>query len=171
VTHVTAVLPAKWCNRLFTTEMLYRTVFTICGTVSVLAGLLSLVFSLLGAESAAALFVSSVVMIVSGLLILCSGFLPKSWLPRVNSENALTMGFTFLVGFAAVGLLLRAALLSGTFYPPQGLAYYLCPGCVPAGMFAGGSLLSQFWVPALVNALIFGTIGGVIGTAFGATRE
>jgi hypothetical protein len=153
------------------TEMLYRTVFDICGIVSVLVGLLSLAFSLLGAESAAALFVSSVVVMVSGLLILCRGFLPESWLRRVNSENALTMGFSFLVGFAAVGLLLRAALLSGTFIPGQGLAYWLCPGCVPAGMFAGGSLFSQFWIPALVNALVFGAIGGVIGTVFGIARQ
>ena len=76
--------------------------------------------------------------------------------------------FRFLLIFAAIGLPVAVAVsfLPPSFArPPIPVVYSLCQACVLTGT-VDPSLVVNLFVLAPINGLIFGAIGGVIGTGF-----
>jgi hypothetical protein len=96
--------------------------------------------------------------------------LPPVWFQRIGAratELRRFSPFRFLLGFAALGLLLVAvfSIVPGHAQPPMALVYSLCPACVLT-VTVDPSLSTTLFVLAPLNALVFGAIGGVIGTAY-----
>jgi hypothetical protein len=71
-----------------------------------------------------------------------------------------------LLIFAAAGLLLVISftLIPLSFRVPMGLLYSMCPACALTAT-VDPSLAATIVVLAPLNALVFGAIGGVVGTA------
>jgi hypothetical protein len=111
------------------------------------------------------------VFLIAGIIAVCLSFAPTAWTERTTGdpgELRRSVPFRFLLSFAAVGLLLVIAFtfVSGRFASPShGVLYSLCPACALT-VTVDPSLGVSLFVLAPLNALVFGAVGGVIGTAF-----
>lgn len=110
-------------------------------------------------------------LIVVGATAVCISLLPTAWVLSIGAEDTKrhhVTPFGFLLTFAALGLLLVVVF---SFIPPSlvrvpiPLVYSLCPACVLTAT-VDPSLTTAALFLAPMNALVFGAIGGVIGTAF-----
>jgi hypothetical protein len=104
------------------------------------------------------------VLLVAGVLALYVALVPSEWLPRAAKGRSL--GSKFLLGFALAGLLivmLVFPLISPGAFRSVGLVYSLCPACVLT--------TKSLYALAPLNGLVFGAVGGVIGTALGIARQ
>lgn len=146
-------------------------VFLICGVVTVLIGR---VYGGLRLYTPLQLFVWSPFFysfLMVGIIAVCLSFAPASWTEStIGNPGGLkrSIPFRFLLTFAAIGLLVAVAV---SFLPPSfarpsiPVVYSLCPACVLT-VTVDPSLAVSLFVLAPINALIFGAVGGVIGTGF-----
>jgi hypothetical protein len=158
-------------------KMAQRVVFFICGVVTVLVGrVYSGLQRLAPPEKIEWLHFPSALLIL-GAIAVCVSFLPTRWVGGVvtkPTELRLITPFKFLLSFAALGLLLVVVF---SFVPPTTLArppiplvYSLCPACVLTATVDPSLTTAVFFIAPL-NALVWGAIGGVIGTAFVVVRR
>lgn len=141
-------------------EVLQRVAFLICGLMTFpLANVYwSFQQAAVTGTSSWSLFVF--VLLVTGVLALYVALAPSGWLPRAAKTRSL--GSKFLLGSALVGLLivmLVFRLVSSAAFQSLELVYSLCPACVLT--------TKSLYAVAPINGLVFGAVGGVIGTALG----
>ena len=118
----------------------------------------------------------SYVLLGVGAIAVCISLLPATWLQALTGKHVevrQATAFRSLLSFAAFGLILAVALnfVPSSFPLSIRVVYMLCPAC-GITITVDSSLAMNLFVLAPLNALIFGAIGGLIGTAYGmATRE
>jgi hypothetical protein len=156
--------------------MLERAAFLICGVMTVLIGRVYWSFQRLAPTNAISWSLFSVVFFVVGVAAICLALLPRAWVrsvPAEHTEGRRSIPFRFLLTFAAAGLLLVIILSfipHQSFQVPTGLVYSICPACVLTAT-VDPSLAAVIVALAPLNALVFGAIGGVIGTTVNLLRK
>ncbi len=144
-----------------TGEVLQRLAFLICGLSTFpIARLYS---SLQQAAPMESLSLFAYVLPVAGVLTLYVALAPDGWLP--HADGVRSSGSKFLLAFALAGLSIVTVF---RFLPPAAfqrveLVYSLCPACVQT--------TSSLYAVAPLNGLVFGAIGGVVGTVVGIARR
>lgn len=156
--------------------MLERAALLICGVMTVLIGRVYWSLQRFAPTNAISWSRFSVVLLVVGVAAICIALLPRAWVRSVPAEgNARrrSVPFGFLLAFAAAGLLLVIILSfipHQSFEPPMGLVYSICPACVLT-VTVDPSLTAVIVALAPLNALVFGAMGGVIGTIVNLLRK
>ena len=154
--------------------MLWRVAFFICGVATVLIGRVYGSLSQLTPTQKISWSPFSYVLLTIGILAICISCLPSAWIQRANQSTS--QRFTplkFLLSFALLGLLLTIVLsfLPSAFaHPSPALVDSLCPACALM-ITVDPSLPTVLFLLAPLNALVFGAIGGVIGTAVGMIKR
>jgi ribose/xylose/arabinose/galactoside ABC-type transport system permease subunit len=147
--------------------MLRRVTFFICGAVTVLIGRVYGSLSYLALTPQFSWLPFSYALLTIGILAVCISFLPSAWIQRANQSRFTPL--KFLSSFAVLGLFLTIAMgliPPGSTHSSPTLVYSLCPACAVMVM-VDPSLPTVIFLLAPLNALIFGAVGGVIGTAVG----
>ena len=150
--------------------MAQRIALFVCGVMTVLIGR---VYLGLGRLSINGMSWSpfSYALLVVGMIAVFMSLLPSAWVQKPTTkptERRRSTPLRFLLSFAALGLLLVAIL---SFVPPSlartpmPLVYSLCPAYVVT-VTVDASMRTALLVFAPLNALVFGAIGGVVGTAY-----
>jgi hypothetical protein len=151
--------------------MAKRIAFFVCGIMTAVIGRLYSGLQQLGPTLKIAWPHFPDALIIVGASAVCISLLPTAWVQSIAAKDTKPHRFTpfrFLLSFAALGLFLVVVF---SFMPPSlvrlpiSLVYSLCPACVLTAT-VDPSLTTAVFVLAPMNALVFGAIGGVIGTAF-----
>ena len=158
-------------------KMAQRAAFFICGVVTVLVGRVYSGLQRLALTEKSDRLHFPYALLILGTVAICVSFLPTSWVGGIGTkptELRRITPFRFLLSFAALGLLLVVVF---SFVPPTTLArpsiplvYSLCPACVLTATVDPSLTTAVFFIAPL-NALVWGAIGGVIGTAFVIVRR
>jgi hypothetical protein len=151
--------------------MAQRVAFFICGVITVLIGRVYSGLQQVAPPQEIAWLHFPYVLLITGAIAVCISFLPTAWVQGTDTKRAELRYFTpfrFLLSFAALGLVLVVVFSlvppSGA-QPPMPLVYSLCPACVLTAT-VDPSVTTAVFLLAPLNALVFGAVGGVIGTAF-----
>ena len=151
--------------------MTKRVAFFICGLMTVVIGRLYSGLQRFAPTQKIAWLPFSYALLIVGTIAVFVSFLPTTWVQRISAERTeprRVTPFRFLWSFAAIGFLL---VVVSSFVPlrfarpPVPLVYSLCPACVLT-ITVDPSLPTILFVLAPLNALVFGAVGGVIGTAY-----
>jgi hypothetical protein len=161
-----------WNSMLYSSiEMVQRAALLICGVVTVLIGRVYGGVRQFAPERGMAWLSFSYALLLVGIIAVGISLMPRKWAQGITerpSELRRFTAFRFLVCFAALGMIL-VALFSvvppGLAQPSMGLVYPLCPACV-VSVTVDPSLTTTLFLLAPLNALVFGAVGGVFGTAF-----
>ncbi len=154
--------------------MIERVAFFLCGTITILVGRVYSTLPKGVAPHQISWSPFAISLIAMGLLAVSLSLMPRAWLTRSAADTRKRVSFRlkFLLGFAAVGVLLVIALgliPPGSSIPAAALVYSVCPACVLT------ITVDPSWTTVLValaplNALVFGAFGGVLGTALSFIR-
>jgi hypothetical protein len=158
--------------------MVQRVAFFICGVMTVLVGRVYLGLHRFAPAPGIAWLPIAYVLLICGITAVCISFLPAAWVQGIGKTTTelrqwRSTPFRFLLSFAVLGLLLVAvfSFVPPSFArPPIPLVYSLCPACALT-VTVDPSLPAALFVLAPLNALVFGAVGGVIGTAFAIVRR
>lgn len=151
-------------------EMVQRTALLICGLMTVLIGRVYGGLPQFAPAQQIAWLSFSYTLLFVGVVAVGISLLPTAWsqgITETPSELRRFTPFRSLLSFAALGMLLVAVF---SFVPPSlarppiPLVYSICPVCVLT-VTVDPSLATALFMLAPLNALVFGAVGGVVGTA------
>jgi Na+/melibiose symporter-like transporter len=151
--------------------MIQRAALLICGLMTVLIGRVYGGLRQFAPAQEIAWLSFSYALLFVGVIAVGISLLPTAWAQAITEKPSELRRFTpfrFLLSFAALGLLLVAVFSfvpPSLTPPPMVLTYSLCPACVVT-VTVDPSLTTALFLLAPLNALVFGAVGGVIGTAF-----
>lgn len=152
--------------------MVQRAAFLICGVMTVLVGCVYGGLRSLLPTPKMPWSPFSYTLLAVGVIAVGISLQPTTWVQAITKnpnelQRSRSAPIRFLSIFAALGLLLAAVLAflpPSLAEPPIPLVYSLCPACVVTAT-VGPSLGTALLLLAPLNALVFGAVGGVIGTA------
>ena len=150
-------------------KIVKRLAFLICGAVAILIGRVFSGLRQFHAEGAPSPLLLYAVFLV-GIIAVGVALLPSAWFERLNpkkTELGRLTAFGFLWSFAALGYLLVVVfdmVPPSSFQPPPQLFFLFCPAC-GVTVTVDPSLLTVVVLLAPINALVYGAVGGVLGTA------
>jgi hypothetical protein len=151
--------------------MAKRIAFFVCGIMSAVIGRLYSGLQELGPTLKIGWPHFPDALIIVGACAICISLLPTAWVQSIGAKNTKPHRFTpfgFLLSFATLGLFLAVVfsfITPSLVRLPTPLVYSLCPACVLTAT-VDPSLTTTVFVLAPMNALVFGAVGGVIGTSF-----
>ena len=153
------------------TKMVQRAALLICGVVTVLIGRVFGSLRHFAPEREMAWLSFSYALFLVGIIAVGISLLPRGWAQGITERPSELRRFTpfrFLLSFAVLGprlVALFSVVPPGLAQPSMALVYSLCPACVVT-ITVDPSLTTALFLLAPLNALVFGAVGGVIGTAF-----
>ena len=145
--------------------------FLICGVMTVLIGRVYGGLRQFAPTQEIPWSLFSYTLLVVGVIAFGISMLPTAWVqavPTKPSEPRRSTSFRFLLSFAGLGLLLVSVFSlvpASLARAPIPLVYSLCPACVVT-VTVDPSLGTALFLLAHLNALSFGAVGGIVGTAY-----
>jgi hypothetical protein len=154
-----------------------RLALFVCGMISIVLSNAFRVMQVLIPDAHVKWRILSAVLFVVGGLTAVIALLPSSWLGRAckigpDSEDRSSVPIKLLGGFAGFSYLLTVGLdlAPHSWHPTAQAVYLLCPACVLT-ITVDPSFGSVLLVLAPLNAVVYGSLGAVVGFLLLAIRN